>query len=144
MAKAAKKPAKKKAPSAGKTDLERHVNAPGRDKLVKDVRKKINELDITYIYFQFVSVTGRIVGKGIPADHWEAVSKKGFQLVYGSTANLFTDRHGDYIGYGPEASELVGIADPETLFSCPGTSASLASFVPCSVIAKKRSIPVVH
>ena len=36
------------------------------------------------------------------------MAAKGFQLVYGSTANLFTDRHGDYIGYGPEAAELVG------------------------------------
>ena len=129
MAKAAKaKTTKKPAKTAKKTskkstrkltDLEAHVSASGRDKLVKDVRKKINELGITYIYFQFVSVTGRIVGKGIPADHWEAVSKKGFQLVYGSTANLFTDRHGDYIGYGPEASELVGIADPETFVQLP-------------------------
>ena len=95
------------------TDLEAHVSAPGRDDLVRQVREKINELGITYIYYQFVSVTGRIVGKGIPADHWERIAERGFQLVYGSTANLFLDRHGSYIGYGPEASELVGIPDPE-------------------------------
>jgi len=28
------------------TDLEAHVNAEGRDKLVKQVREKINELDL--------------------------------------------------------------------------------------------------
>ena len=36
------------------TDLEKHVNRPGRDKQVKKVREKINELGITYllsIYF---------------------------------------------------------------------------------------------
>ena len=38
------------------TDLEKHVNQPGRDKLVKKVREKIKELGITYIYFQFISV----------------------------------------------------------------------------------------
>ena len=92
---------------------------PGRAKLVKEVRKKIDELGITYIYYQFISVTGRIVGKGIPADHWERTAEKGFQLVYGSTANLFTDRHGQYIGYGPEASELIGIPDPETFCQLP-------------------------
>ena len=101
------------------TDLEQHVSAPGRDELVKQVRAKIDELGITYVYFQFISVTGRIVGKGIPADHWETVAGKGFQLVYGSTANLYVDRHGDYIGYGPEASELVGIPDPETFVQLP-------------------------
>ncbi|WP_439815400.1 glutamine synthetase family protein [Zavarzinia sp. CC-PAN008] len=101
------------------TDLESYVKQEGRAEEVKKVRAKIKELGITYIYYQFVSVTGRIVGKGVPADHWETVAEKGFQLVYGSTANLFTDRHSQYIGYGPEASELVGIPDPETFCQLP-------------------------
>ena len=63
------------------TDLEVHVSAPGGADLVKQVREKINELGISYIYYQFVSVTGRIVGKGIPADHWEQIAERGFQLV---------------------------------------------------------------
>ena len=33
------------------TDLEKHVNRSGRAKLVKQVREKINELGITYIYY---------------------------------------------------------------------------------------------
>ena len=37
------------------TDLEAHVNAEGRDKLVKQVREKINELGVNYIYYQFIS-----------------------------------------------------------------------------------------
>ena len=43
------------------TDLEKHVKKPGRDKLVKQVRAKINELGVEYIFFQFISVTGRVV-----------------------------------------------------------------------------------
>jgi len=101
------------------TDLQNYVDASGRAELVQQVRDKINDLGVTYIYYQFISVTGRIVGKGIPARHWERTAEKGFQLVYGSTANLFIDRHGDYIGYGPEASELVGIPDPETFCQLP-------------------------
>ncbi len=101
------------------TDLDRHVNQEGRADLVKQVRAKIDSLGITYIYFQFISVTGRIVGKGIPSDHWERVAEKGFQLVYGATANLYVDRHDEYIGYGPEASELIGIPDPETFCQLP-------------------------
>jgi glutamine synthetase len=122
-----------KTTAAGKkeTDLERHVNAPGRAALVKQVREKINELGITYIYYQFISVTGRIVGKGIPADHWEATAERGFQLVYGSTANLFTDRFRNYIGYGPEASELVGIPDPETFVQLPWDKRVARVFCTC-------------
>ena len=113
------------------TDLEKHVNQPGRAKLVKKVREKINELGITYIYYQFISVTGRVVGKGIPADHWERTAEKGFQLVYGATANLFLDRHNNYIGYGPEAMELVGIPDPETFVQLPWDKRVGRVFVTC-------------
>ena len=113
------------------TDLDAHVNAPGRAELVRQVRAKINELGIEYIYFQFVSVTGRVVGKGIPADHWERTAERGFQLVYGSTANLFTDRYRNYIGYGAEASELVGIPDPETFLQLPWDKRVARVFCTC-------------
>jgi glutamine synthetase len=101
------------------TDLDHFVAAPGRDDLIADVRRRIDAEGITYIYYQFISVTGRIMGKGVPATHWESVARKGFQLVYGSTANLFVDRHGEYIGYGPEAAELVGLPEPETFMVLP-------------------------
>ncbi len=113
------------------TDLEKHVNAAGRSDLVRQVREKIDELDIRYIYYQFISVTGRIVGKGIPADHWETIAERGFQLVYGATANLYTDRHANYIGYGPEASELVGIPDPETFVQLPWDKRVARVFCTC-------------
>ena len=91
------------------TDLERFLATDGRADAIQRVRADIDAKGITYIYYQFASVTGRIMGKGVPADHWETIAQRGFQLVYGSTANLFTDRHGNYIGYGPEAWELVGL-----------------------------------
>jgi len=117
------------------TDLERFVEAEGRAERLKDVRKKIDAEGVTYVYYQFISVTGRIMGKGVPSPHWETIAQKGFQLVYGSTANLFTDRHGDYIGYGPEAWELVGVPEPETR-CCRGTTASPASGARASATAR--------
>ena len=105
--------------------------ALGRAAEVRRVRAKINALGIEYIYYQFVSVTGRIVGKGIPADHWERTAERGFQLVYGATANLFLDRHSNYIGYGPEASELVGIPDPETFVQLPWDKRVARVFCTC-------------
>ena len=102
-----------------KTDLENFVEAEGRETKVKAVRQKIDELGVEYLYLQFVSVTGRICGKGIPADHWETIAQRGFQLVYGATVNLFMNRHQEYLGYGPEAAELVGIPEPETFCQLP-------------------------
>ncbi len=101
------------------TDLERFLATDGRADAIQRVRADIDAKGITYIYYQFASVTGRIMGKGVPADHWETIAQRGFQLVYGSTANLFTDRHGNYIGYGPEAWELVGLPDVETFCQLP-------------------------
>ncbi len=126
------------------TDLERHVNRPGRADLVKQVREKINELNIDYVYYQFISVTGRIVGKGVPADHWEQIASRGFQLVYGSTANLFIDRYGDYIGYGPEAMELVGIPDPETFCQLPWDKRVARVYCTCFRNREERENPGGH
>ena len=103
------------------TDLEQFVATEGRDEQIAAIRQRIDAEGIQYIYFQFPSVTGRIMGKGVPAAHWESIARKGFQLVYGATANLFTDRHDNYIGYGPEAAELVGLPEPDTclLYTSP-------------------------
>ena len=102
-----------------KMDIEEFVEAEGRAEKVKEIREKIDALGVEYLYLQFVSVTGKVMGKGIPADHWETVAERGFQLVYGATMNLFTNRSGDYLGYGPEAAELVGIPEPDTFMQLP-------------------------
>ena len=56
------------------TDLERFLATDGRDEKVAEVRRRIDAEGITYIYYQFVSVTGRIMGKGVPAPHWETIA----------------------------------------------------------------------
>ena len=101
------------------SDLEDFLGQEGREAQIAEVRRRIDTEGITYIYYQFASVTGRIMGKGVPSPHWESIARKGFQLVYGSTANLFTDRHHEYIGYGPEDHELVGLADVDTFCVLP-------------------------
>ena len=41
-------------------DLEKFVEAEGRNDKIKEVRKMIDELGIEYLYLQFVSITGKI------------------------------------------------------------------------------------
>ena len=109
----------------------------GRDELIKQVRaRRSTQLGIEYLYLQFVSVTGRIMGKGIPADHWENVANGGFQLVYGATVNLFLNRHGEYLGYGPEAAELVGVPEPETFMQLPWDKRVARMF--CTLLPQPR------
>src|SRR5204862_480507 len=71
------------------------------------------------VFFQQVSVTGRVMGKGVVSSFFPQVARKGYQLVYGATANLFTDRGGNYIGFGPEESELAAMADLDTFQVLP-------------------------
>ena len=63
------------------TDLEGFVSAEGREQLIGEVRRRIDAEGIQYIYYQFISVTGRIMGKGAPSAHWESMADKGLQLV---------------------------------------------------------------
>ncbi|HIL48889.1 MAG TPA: glutamine synthetase, partial [Acidimicrobiia bacterium] len=49
------------------TDIQEFIEAPGRAEQVAEIQRRIEVEEIQYLYCQFVSVTGRIMGKGIPA-----------------------------------------------------------------------------
>lgn len=100
-------------------NLDETVNASGRAEKVKEIKGMIEKQGVKYVYYQHISVTGRIVGKGFPAQHFETVCQSGYQLVYGSVSNLFMDRYGNYIGFGAHESELVGIPEVETFKILP-------------------------
>src|SRR5438067_470173 len=99
--------------------LEEARSAPGRAERIEQLTRLIEERDIKYVFFQQVSITGRVMGKGVVSTFFPQVAEKGYQLVYGATANLFTDRSGNYIGFGPEESELAAMADLDTFAVLP-------------------------
>ena len=101
------------------TDIQSYVENEQRKELVRKVREKINALGVEHIYFQFISVTGRVMGKAVPAPHWETIAGKGVQLWYGAVADVCVDRRGEYIGYSANAAELVALPDPETFCQLP-------------------------
>src|SRR3954471_4833423 len=92
-----------------------------RDRQAKgaEIPQLIDERGVKYIFFQQVSVSGHVNGKGVAATQWENVAEAGYQLVYGATADLFVDRRDRYIGFGPEESELAAIADIDTFKQLP-------------------------
>src|SRR5262245_63846527 len=87
------------------TDIERFVEAPGRKQLVAEVRKKIDALGIDYLYLQFISVTGRIMGKAIPANHWKPWRRRAFSLSSAPTRNWSLNRRADILGSAPKAAD---------------------------------------
>ncbi len=101
------------------TDFQREVARPGRAELVARVRSTIDALGIDYIYLQYVSLTGRIMGKAAPARHWESLARRGVQTFMGGVVNVFPDRQGQLIGFPPNALEVIALPDPETFCQLP-------------------------
>src|ERR1700690_4056366 len=99
--------------------LEEARHAPGRAEKIEALTRRIEAEGIKFVFFQQVSITGRVMGKGVVSSFFPQVAQRGYQLVYGAVANLFTDRYGNYIGFGPEESELAAIADLDTFAVLP-------------------------
>jgi glutamine synthetase len=111
--------------------LEQARTDSGRLEKIRQIRKLIDEHGIKYIFFQQVSVSGHVNGKGVVATQWEKVAEEGYQLVYGATADLFVDRSDHYIGFGPEESELAAIADLDTFAQLPWDDRVARVFCDC-------------
>src|SRR5437763_158077 len=111
--------------------LEEARNAPGRADRIEQLTRLIEDRGIKYVFFQQISITGRVMGKGVVSTFFGQVAERGYQLVYGATANLFTDRHGNYIGFGPEESELAAIADLDTFAVLPWDERVARVFCDC-------------
>src|SRR3989442_12145568 len=85
--------------------LDQARHDPGRLEKIRQLRKLIDERGIKYVFFQQVSVSGHVNGKGVVATQWEKVAEEGYQLVYGATADLFAGPEDPYIRFGPVETE---------------------------------------
>src|ERR1700730_18956942 len=100
------------------TDLER-LSTPQRKAKKAEIARLIRDEKVEYVYCEHISITGRIVGKGVPSNHFGEIVDKGYQLVYGSVADLIMDRYGNYIGFRAHESELGGMPDLDTFKILP-------------------------
>src|SRR5579884_2744539 len=68
--------------------LEEARSAPGRRERIEQLTRLIEDEGIRYVFFQQVSVSGHVNGKGVVASFFPQVAERGYQLVYGATADL--------------------------------------------------------
>jgi glutamine synthetase len=101
------------------TDIGRDLADPIRQERIERVRAKIDQLGIKYIYYQYVTITGRVLGKAVPARHWERNAKKGIQTWLGGVTNVAADMHGNLYGFSANAGESLALPDPETFVQLP-------------------------
>ncbi|MBE9555741.1 MAG: glutamine synthetase [Proteobacteria bacterium] len=112
-------------------DLEIYLADAHRGELVARVRALIDGLGVDYIYYQYVSITGRIMGKAVPARHWESMAVSGVQTSFGGMTNSAVDSDGRKIGYGANSHELTAMPDPETFCQLPWNKRVARVFCTC-------------
>lgn len=98
-------------------DLHRQENASGPH--LANALATMKEHGVEYVYYQSVTITGRVVGKVMPARHLERAAVKGVQQHRTAVANLQSTREGLLLGGGVNAAEYTAIPDLETFAVLP-------------------------
>ncbi|NYJ03174.1 glutamine synthetase [Nocardioides thalensis] len=98
-------------------DLHRELNS--RPGALDDITQAIAANGVEYVYFQAVTITGRVVGKVVPAGHFDRLAVRGVNQHRTAIANLQTTREGVLLGGGTEAAEYTAVPDLETFAVLP-------------------------
>ncbi|MFN8193433.1 MAG: glutamine synthetase family protein [Nocardioidaceae bacterium] len=98
-------------------DTHREENATSDD--LQSVLSTIKEQGVEFVYYQSVTITGRVVGKVLPARHFERLAAKGIQQHRTAAANLQATREGELMGGGVNAAEYTAVPDLDTFAVLP-------------------------
>lgn len=104
---------------ADDTAFTRHQEANLRPDTVAELKRKIEESGVKFIYYMLPTLGGRTVAKVVPAEHFERNLRKGIAFHRTALSDLQTSREGELIGGGVEAHEFWGLPEPETFQALP-------------------------
>lgn len=92
--------------------LDDTLNESARAAALREIGARIREYDVKHVYMQYVSVPGRVMGKVVPAGHFERFAENGVSWTYLSAGGFTIDRHGNTLG--PSAAALAeGLMIPD-------------------------------
>lgn len=101
------------------TPLDTHREANAGSPELAAALSTIADRGVEFVYFQAVTVTGRVVGKVAPAAHFERLAIRGVQQHQTAVANLQGTREGVLLAGGVNAPEYTAIPDLETFAVLP-------------------------
>jgi len=101
------------------TPLERHREVNADAGTLAAIRGRIEAAGVEYVYYQGVTITGRVIGKVVPARHLARNAERGVQLHRTAAADLQTTRDGRLLGGGVEAAEFTMLPDLDTFAVLP-------------------------
>lgn len=96
-------------------DVHRQANATSPD--LAAALSTIADRGVEFVYFQAITITGRVLGKVVPARHFERLAIKGVQQHQTAIANLQGTREGVLL-----AGESTHLSTPQYPISRPSLS----------------------
>lgn len=101
------------------TALAEHRERNTDAEALRAIRTQIEENGVEYIYYQSVTITGRVVAKVVPAAHLERNLTRGVQMHRTVMADFQCDLAGELLGGGTEAAEFTALPDLDTFAVLP-------------------------
>jgi glutamine synthetase len=109
------------------TALDTHREQNADEAKIVEIEKQIEAAGVEFIYYQVVTVSGRVLSKVVPARHLRRNLHKGVLLHRTGIADLQANRAGDLMGGGAGAAEFNAVPDIDTFQVLPWDT-SLARF----------------
>jgi glutamine synthetase len=78
--------------------LDETLGESARSTALREVAARIQEHGVRHVYLQYTSVPGRVMGKVVPAAHFERIAEKGLNWTYLSAGGFTIDQGGNVLG----------------------------------------------
>lgn len=104
------------------TPLDLHRQANTDQDRVAEVTRTMQSSGVEFVYYQGVTVTGRVIGKVVPAKHLQRNLERGVNLHRTAISDLQSDRAGNLLGGGVHAAEFTAMPDLDTFAVLPWDS----------------------
>ncbi|MFN0155945.1 MAG: glutamine synthetase family protein [Gaiella sp.] len=86
---------------------------------VTAIEEQIAAAGVEFLYYQFVSINGRVLTKVAPARHLRRNLASGVNFHGSAVADVAVDRSGEIFAGGAQAEEFTALPDPETFRVLP-------------------------
>ncbi|MGJ5830524.1 glutamine synthetase family protein [Streptomyces ossamyceticus] len=101
------------------TALDGHRETNSQERLLRDLTEQVAASGVKYVYYQVVTLTGRVLAKVVPAEHLRRNLERGVQFHRTAVSDLQADRHGELLGGGAAAAEFTAMPDADTFRVLP-------------------------
>ena len=101
------------------TALDEHRQRNADPDTRRAIQDRIDADGVEYIYYQVISLGGRVLAKVVPAKHLARNLERGVQMHRSAIVDFTTTREGELLGGGTQAPEYTAMPDVDTFAVLP-------------------------